>query len=149
MKELTLVFDCFGHKELKQYLNSLNGVLEVIIKNEDNLEIYIRYDSKLITFRMLKSEIFLFLDISKVPSMIAFNKHSNAKTSKYIISNQDIYCCEYCLKGLVDDLFEIDGIEKVESNYFVNNNCNLIDNIIEISYNPNVISEDEIKTLEI
>ena len=148
MKVLTLVLDCFGHKELKEYLSSLNGVLEVIINNEDNLEIYIRYDSKLITFKMLKSKIFLFLDISKVPSMIAFDKHPGHKLMKYSIDNEKIHCCEYCLKGTIEDLFETNGIEKVECNYFTEDNpCKFKESIIEVSYNPDVIDGEDIKRI--
>lgn len=105
MKELTLILDSFGHKDLKEYLGSLNGVIEVIIKNENNLEIYIKYDSKLITSKILKSEMFLFLDILKIPSIIAFDKHTRQELRKYLLDNEKIHCCEYCLKGTIEDLF--------------------------------------------
>ena len=49
MSELTIIIDNWGHKELKEYLMSLNGILDVIIKNEEQLEIHIKYNPNLIT----------------------------------------------------------------------------------------------------
>ena len=34
MSELTIVIDNWGHKELKKYLMSLKGILDVEIKND-------------------------------------------------------------------------------------------------------------------
>ena len=148
MKELTIVLDSFGHKELKDYLNSLNGILEVVIKNEKNLEIYVKYNPKLITSKILKDEIYLFLDILKVPSMIAFDKHAGQESRKYLLDNEKIHCCEYCLKGTIEDLFETNGIEKVECNYFTEDNpCKFNESIIEVSYNSDIIDEEDIKRI--
>ena len=116
MSELTIIIDNWSNKELKEYLMSLNGILDVIIKNEEQLEIHIKYNSNLITPKIIRLEILLFLDILKIPSILAFDKHSPIKISEYKIIRNDI-CCEYCFKGAIDDLFEIDGIEKVESNF--------------------------------
>jgi len=115
MSELTIIIDNWGHKELKEFLMSLNGILDVIIKNEEQLEIHIKYNPNLITSKIIRIEILLFLDILKIPSILAFDKHSTIETSEYKIIRNGI-CCEYCFKGAIDDLFEIDGIEKVESN---------------------------------
>lgn len=153
MAELTIIIDNWGHKELKEYLMSLNGILYVIIKNKEQLEIYIKYNSNLITSKIIKIEILLFLDILKVPSILAFDKHSTIKTSDYKIIRNDI-CCEYCFKGAIDDLFEIEGIEKVESNFSEENcyqkNYDERDNvIINIKYNSNLISIDDMKQIEL
>ena len=121
MSKLTIIIDHWGHKELKDYLSSLKGILEVIIHHENQLEIYIKYDSNLITPKIIKIEILLFLNILKVPSILSFDKHSSTKTLEYKIIKKDV-CCEYCFKGAIDDLFEIDGIEKVDSN-FSEENC--------------------------
>lgn len=64
MAELTMDIDHLGHKELKEYLLSLDGILDVKIKNFECLEIYLKYNSDLITPRMIKTEILLFLDNS-------------------------------------------------------------------------------------
>lgn len=60
MSELTLVIDDWGHKELKMYLMSLKEILDVIIENEDQLKIYVKYNPDLITFKLIKMEIFFF-----------------------------------------------------------------------------------------
>lgn len=84
MSELNIIIDNFGHKELKEYLMSLNGIFDVKITNDEYLDIYLKYDSSLITLNIIKIEIFNFLDIMKNPSMIAFNKYSKCKTLNYI-----------------------------------------------------------------
>ena len=49
--------------------------------------------------------MFLFLDILKIPSIIAFDKHTRQELRKYLLDNEKIHCCEYCLKGTIEDLF--------------------------------------------
>ncbi len=44
MKELTIVMGSWRHKELKDYLMSLTGVSEVIVENEKELKIYMKYN---------------------------------------------------------------------------------------------------------
>ena len=144
MSELNIIIDNFGHKELKEYLMSLNGIFDVKITNDEYLDIYLKYDSSLITLNIIKMEIFNFLDIMKNPSMIAFNKYSKCKKLNYIIIRDKI-CCEYCFKGAIDDLFNIEGIEEVNSNYLEKKE-NII---IDIKYNPNIISEEEIRKKEL
>lgn len=153
MSELTIIIDNWGHKELKEYLMSLNGILDVIIKNEEQLEIHIKYNSNLITPKIIRLEILLFLDILKIPSILAFDKHPTIETSEYKIIRNDI-CCEYCFKGAIDDLFEIDGIEKVESNFneenYYQKNYDERDNvIISIKYNSDLISIDDMTQIEL
>ncbi len=152
MSELTIVIDDWGHKELKEYLMTLNGILDVIIKNEEQLEIYIKYDFDLITPKIIKIEILLFLDILKAPSILSFDKHPKIKTSNYSIIRNDI-CCEYCFKGAIDDLFGIEGIEKVDSNFnekYLFKKYDERENIIiNIKYNPNLISIEKMKQIEL
>jgi len=152
MVELTIRIDYCGSDELKEYLMSLNGVLDVVIKSKEQLEIYIKYNSNLITQKIIKFEILLFLDILKVPSILAFDKHSIVKISEYKIIRNNI-CCEYCLKGAIDDLFEIEGVEKVESNfseenYFQKKYDKRNNVVINIKYNSNLISIKDMKRIE-
>lgn len=152
MKELTIILDSWGHNELEDYLLSLNGILDVTIKIEEVLEIYIQYDFTLITQKMIKYEILLFLDILKMPSILAFDKRSDVETLEYKILRDDI-CCEYCLEGAIDDLFEIDGIEKVESNfnktnYYKKENDKRENIIININYNKDLINIEDMKLIE-
>ena len=149
MSELIIIIDHWGHKELKEYLMSLNGILDVIIKNGEQLEIYVKYNSNLITSKIIKLEILLFLNILKTPSILAFDKHSTMEMAEYKIIRNGI-CCEYCLKGAIEDLFEIDGIEKVESNFNKEKNYDERDNvIISIKYNSGLISMDDMRQIEL
>lgn len=149
MSELTIIIDHWGHKELKEYLMSLNGILDVIIKNGEPLEIYVKYNSNLITPKIIRLEILLFLDILKTPSILAFDKHSTMEMPEYKIIRNGI-CCEYCLKGAIEDLFEIDGIEKVESNFNKEKIYDERDNvIISIKYNSDLISMDDMRQIEL
>lgn len=151
MKELYISLDTWGHKELKDYLMSLEGIFEVNIEDTNKLDVYLKYNSNLITPKIIKMEILLFLNIVKTPSLLSFNKYPKFKTLNYTIVRDDL-CCEYCFKGTIDDLFEIEGIEQVESNF---NEDYLFQNYedrekikINIKYNPNLIDSDTMKQIE-
>ena len=88
------------------------------------------------------------MDILKITSLIGFDKHFSGDTLKYSIRKKDI-CCEYCLKGAIDDLFMIDGIEKVWSNYDENDYVEGKDIIININYNPQVLSVSDTRQIEL
>lgn len=153
MSRLTLIIESCGHKGLESYLKSLNGINDVKIKNEDKLEIYIEYDSNMIKWEIIKMEIFLFLNILKVPSLISFNKYSEVDLYEYKIIRNDI-CCEYCFRGAIDDLFEIEGIEKVESNFeeedYYKQDYDSRDNvIINVFFNPNILSTEDMKQIDL
>lgn len=152
MQELTIIIDYLEHNELKEYLMSLNGILAVTVKNNNNLEINIKYDSQIIGIQRIRMEILLFLDILKIPSILAFDKHSNVTTSKYQFIINDL-CCEYCFKGIIDDLLLIEGIEKVTSNF----NKEIWEEktyderekvMININYNSHLITLNQIKQIE-
>ncbi len=151
MSELNIVIDNYNHKELREYLMSLKGVKFVKINNNRNLYIYLKYDSKLITAKIIKMEILVFLDI-KIPSIISFNKYPKLKTADYTIIKKDL-CCEYCFKNAIEELFEIDGIEKVESSftdeYFLKKDGKRENIVINIKYNPNILDVNKIKQIEL
>lgn len=151
MDELTIAIDSWGHKELEGYLLSLNGIYRVKIKDDDKLYINLRYDSKLITPKIIKMEILLFLDIARVPSIYSFDKHSKHKTLEYRIIRDDV-CCEYCFRGTIEDLFDIDGIKKVESNfdkYYSPKDSIPCDKIeISVEYDPDILSLEDMKKIE-
>lgn len=150
MSELTIWVDSWGHKELEEYLKSLKGIMDVLVNNDEELELHITYDPKFITFKMIKLEILLFLNLLNIPSILAFYKHAKAKTVDYFITRKDI-CCEYCFKGAIEELFEIDGINRVDSNFWEEylkeyekrENINL-----KIQYDPDIISREELKKIE-
>ena len=152
MSELTIVIDNWGHKELKEYLMSLKGVLDVEVKNDEQLEIYLKYDSSLITPKIVKMEITLFLNIVKIPSILSFDKYPKFETCNYTIIRDDL-CCEYCYKGAIEDLFEIEGIETVKGNFHEDYLFKKYEErekiIINIKYDPNLINTEEIKQIEL
>lgn len=149
MSELTIILSSFGHKDLKDYLLSLDGVSKVKIENERYLKIDVKYDSKKIASKVIKMEITLFLNLLKTPSLLAFDKHSPESTENYQIIKKEPFC-EICIASAMDRLFEMDGIEKVESSY------NYIDDatsaeqklVLNIFYNPNVLQIKDMKKIE-
>ena len=76
MDKLTLKIEYtdFLNNDLENYLKDLNGVKIIKINNDKN-EIYVEYDSNIISLRLLKREILLYLDLVKIPSIVAFNKY--------------------------------------------------------------------------
>ncbi len=90
----------------------------------------------------------LFLNITKIPSILSFDKYPKFKTSNYIIIRDDL-CCEYCYKGAIEDLFEVEGIETAKGNfnedYF--EECEKI--TINIEYNPNLLKAEDMKQIEL
>lgn len=50
------------------------------------------------------------------PIILEFNKEINQKTTEIKYKIEDL-CCEYCYKGLVQDLFDNDSIISVKSNF--------------------------------
>ena len=92
-------------------------------------------------------EITLFLNIVKIPSLLSFDKYPKFETCNYTIIRDDL-CCEYCYKGAIEDLFEIEGIETVKGNF---NEDYLFKKkiIINIKYDPNLINTEEMKQIEL
>ena len=159
MSEITIIIDNWGHEELKEYLMSLKGILDVEIKNveheiksDEQLDIYLKYDSSLITPKMIKMEITLFFNITKIPSILSFDKYPKFKTSNYTIIRDDL-CCEYCYKGAIEDLFEIEGIETVKGNFnedYLFKKYEEREKItINIEYNPNLLKAEDMKQIEL
>ena len=145
MNKLSLKIDnsYYMNDGLIEYLSMLKGVnlVKIDIANE---EIYIEYDSKIISLKLLKMEIFLYLNIGTEPSIITFNKYPINNTIKTTIIIKDL-CCEYCLKGMIEELFEIDGIESANTNYDYSDKSDVY---IFITYNPNKIDKKKIDELE-
>ena len=97
--------------------------------------------------KIRKMEITLFLNIVKIPSLLSFDKYPKFETCNYTITRDDL-CCEYCYKGAIEDLFEIEGIETVKGNF---NEDYLFKEkiIINIKYDPNLINTEEMKQIEL
>ena len=145
MKELTLKLEhLYGiDEEFELYMKDFNGV-EDAKYDRDTLDVYIKYDEAKISLNRIKLEVFLFLGINTIPSLLAFDKHSKNKLDIATITIKDL-CCEYCLKGMVEELLFVDGIEKLETDF---DYINKKDVNFSISYDQNIITEDKIKELE-
>lgn len=148
MEKLTLTLDCeYNVKdgELDTYLENLNGIDKVIVRY--NEEIFapiftIAYDRGIITPQIIFLEILSYLNIHKYPILIAFDKHCKKEIVKYEIKSK--ICCDFCLKDIIEDLFEVDGIVKADSNYekYINGERDEGNDIITIYYDQRVITKD-------
>ena len=147
MKTITIEVDNWGHKELKDYLLTVKGIKKVTVDDENLVKVDIEYDSNLITDKMIRMELDLFFDKQKEPSLVSFNKHEEAP-NKYTIAIKYL-CCEYCLKGMIEDLYDIDGIISASSDFtFLNVEKQKFKNVlINITYND-IITLDRIKEIE-
>lgn len=143
MKELTFVIEdlSYDNTELEKYLLSLNGVIDIKIDNKKD-EIYIKYNSKVISINLIILELKTFLKILKKPTIIKFNKICNKKKNKIFIIVDS--CCEYCLKGFIEDLILLDGIESISVEF----NCiSYFKTPISIGYNKELFNEEEINKI--
>lgn len=145
MNKLTLKIEYsdFLDKELNEYLSSLNGVLFSKVDMEKN-EIYVEYDSTIISIKVLKMEIILYLNLNNTPSIISFDKHYEKCIKEDVIIIEDL-CCEYCLKGMIEDLLGYDAIKSAytDFNYIDKNNVN-----IYITYDDKALKSDELNKLK-
>lgn len=145
MNKLTLKIEYsdFLDKELNEYLSSLNGVLFSKVDMEKN-EIYVEYDLTIISIKILKMEIILYLNLNNTPSIISFDKHYEKGVKEDVIIIEDL-CCEYCLKGMIEDLLDCDAIKSAytDFNYIDKNNVN-----IYITFDDNALKSDELNKLK-
>lgn len=141
MEKITIKIDgsWYLNNELTKYLMSLNGVK---YSNLDDDEVYIEYDSSVIFLKVLKFELLTFLDCLKIPSIIAFDKHLE-NTNKDTIVIDDL-CCEYCLKGMIEELLETDGINSATTDFDYHNKRNVK---IFITYDKEKISSLELEKI--
>jgi copper chaperone CopZ len=141
---MRLLIDSTFDKGLDEYLLSQDGINEVEIKNIDFLtELTIKIDNSINEDIVLKF-INLF-DDNKIPSLVEFDKDVTyqIKELKYTIKDM---CCEYCYKGLVEELYEQKYIKSVKSNFDFNVSAYDIEFIIE--YDSKYNEEEIIKLLK-
>lgn len=145
MQKLTLKLDCsvFYDEDLNKYLTSLKGVNLVKI-DKNNFAIYIEYNSNIISLKILKYEILYCLNLLRIPSIIGFDKHSTCMISKKKIVIKDL-CCEYCLKGMMEDLLEIEGITSAYTDFDYTNKKGVN---IYITYDENLITNNSLEEIE-
>lgn len=133
MAKLTLTIDTIMYQGLEQYIESLEGVSKVLITNKGCLIITITYDNSKIDINTLKLEILLYLNLSKTPSIIGFNKYKKGNYKEYKTSIND-FCCEYGLKNMLEILLSNPNISAVTTNYNTET-CNTKKLTMTITYN--------------
>lgn len=145
MKKITLVIEYsnFFDKDITNFLSSLDGVLNSNINTKNN-EIYVEYDSSLISLKLLKMNILLYLNLINIPSIVSFNKHDNKNIKNKTITIEDL-CCEFCLKCMIEELLEIDGIVSAYTDFDYINKVNV--NIF-ITYNDKLIDDYKLKEIK-
>ena len=129
-------------KEFQEYINSINGIIDFKIINENTL--HIKYDYKITNIEMVKLEILFYLSSLNIPSILSFNKHSNNKLEKYTIVIKDL-CCEYCLMNIFEKLLGTDGINSAYSNFDFNSKKDVK---IFLEYDKSIIDIEDINKLE-
>lgn len=136
MRQVRLVMIDYPDVGIDEYLLTVKGISEV---NVNDKEIVVNYDSKLISLKVIKLEIYLFLGI-KNPGILMFDKNSSDRLEEddYLIKDA---CCEMCLLYKIDELMEVPGIEKVETDYDMHY---YYDIKLKIRYNQDKIKWNEI-----
>ena len=145
MNEISMKIYCLSCNidDFLEYMKSIDGVEDVVI-DLDCEEVYVRYDCSIIDLNILKKEILLFLGVGGVPSIDGFDRHLNRELNEYLLIIRNL-CCEYCLRGMVDDLMMIAGIGKVKHSYNGGNKKNVK---MYIYYDSRFISEMDLFDIE-
>lgn len=137
MNIISLKLNTWVYNELLDYLKSINGIENIEIS--DDITIY--YDN--ISLKVIVKEIYLFLNILNIPSILSFDKHLNNNLKEYKIVIKDL-CCEHCLMSDIEYLLYINGINSVYSN----NDFDDKDEVeIYITYDSSIISKEHLDKL--
>lgn len=148
MKKIRIKFDYVSNYDFEEefliYLSKSYGIISADVDKKTN-EIIVEYDSSMMSLELLMKEILIYLDLDKIPSVIAFDKCvSNSHIRKDIIVIKDL-CCEYCLKNMIKELLVIDGIESAYTDFDYVNKHNV--NIF-ITYDSVIINEEKLVDLK-
>ena len=112
---MKLVSDDFINKEIKEYLLTQEGIIDVELNENHNLTtLDIKYNENINPNIILKY-IELFQN-RQYSILFEFDKNTkgNFNVLEYVI---DDMCCDYCYRRLVTDLFENEHIKSVKSNF--------------------------------
>ena len=138
---MKLILDDILDSELKDYLLSQDGIIDVQITNKDDIgEINITFDNRITPLLIMKYiELFQNNDCNTIMS---FDKGTvcELKQMNYLI---DDLCCEFCYKGLIYELFKNKYIKSVKSNFDFNRPAFNIELLIE--YDSNYNEEELVK----
>ena len=112
---MKLVSDDYINKEIKEYLLTQDGIIDVELNEDHNLTILdIKYNEN-INHNIILKYIELFQN-RQYSILFEFDKNTkgNFNVLEYVI---DDMCCDYCYRRLVTDLFENEHIKSVKSNF--------------------------------
>lgn len=112
---MKLVSDDFINKEIKEYLLTQEGIIDVELNENHNLTtLDIKYNEN-ITPNIILKYIELFQN-RQYSILFEFDKNTKGifNILEYVI---DDMCCDYCYRRLVTDLFENEHIKSVKSNF--------------------------------
>lgn len=137
MNTISLKLNTWVYDELIDYLKSINGIENVEISND----ITIYYDN--ISLKVIIKEIYLFLNILNIPSILSFDKHLNNNLKEYKIVIKNL-CCEHCLMSDIEYLLYINGINSAYSNYDFDDKDEVE---IYITYDSSIISKEDLDKL--
>lgn len=146
MQEVNFKFDFDNvmiSNDFSDYFLSLKGIKDIKYKNDDYLEITIQYTND-ISLERIKLELELYFNILNIPEMLSFDKHIKKDLKKEKIVVKDI-CCEYCIKGTIEDLFDTNGIVSAYTNYDqIEFFCDVT---FYITYDDTIITKEEINNI--
>ena len=140
---MKVLLDTNIKNEIIEYLLTQEGIEEVKINEIDLFEeLEIKYNEKTTPIIIMKY-IDLFQN-NKFSTMISFDKEieKEKKTLKYVV---DDMCCEYCYKGLIEELFMNDNVKSVNSNFDFNNFYNIE---LVVEYNKDYNKEELIEFIK-
>lgn len=141
---MKVILDDFVNKELIEYLETQEGILEVKLNEIDTyIEVDVKHNEKT-TPSIIMKHIDLFLE-STFPSILEFDKGLNIKT-KHLHYDAGDMCCEYCYKSFVKEIFEDNKIISFKSNYDIFKPA--IDIKFEIEYDEKYSEEEVINFIK-
>ena len=142
MKKIELEIETYRY-QLEEYLLSIDGITDV--KKEErgyNFFITVTYDERKIFIERIEKEILLYVDSLNVPVIVSFNKFEDNEVIKEIVIEDG--CCEYCMKGNIENLLQLDGI----GTFSYNQDTDYINVSAKLGYNPDKISKEKLKEIE-
>jgi hypothetical protein len=141
MKKFEILIDTYKDK-IDEFLLRLDGIKDVHIKEDKwKTDINILYNDKNISIIDIKDKLIEYVDAVNVPSILSFNKFEEKNINKEIFLGDG--CCEYCMKGTIEELLEIDGINSAS----YEDGKDFFNVTLKLSYNPDKINNEKLEQI--
>lgn len=141
MKKFEILIDTYKDK-IDEFLLRLDGIKNVHIKEDKwKTDINILYNDKNISIIDIKDKLIEYVDAVNVPSILSFNKFEEKNINKEIFLGDG--CCEYCMKGIIEELLEIDGINSAS----YEDGKDFFNVTLKLSYNPDKICNEKLEQI--